>query len=115
MAGHGARASFQAKESLDVAVAALKSVFLKDSNFKEIVLNINNAFYNESGDSFDKIPFDSLLPNLLLKYGIGQNVLEIGSGVGALASWLAGQGCQVIRFKILKLIFNTTISWLSPQ
>lgn len=73
LAGHGARASLQAKGSLEVAVTALKSAFLKDNNFQEMVLNINNAFYNESGDSFDKIPFDSLLPSLLSKYGIGQS------------------------------------------
>lgn len=95
LAGHGARASLQAKESLEVTVIALKCAFLKDNDFKEIVLNINNAFYNESGDSFDKIPFDSLLPSLLSKYVIGRQILEIGSGAGALAYWLTGQGYQV--------------------
>ena len=95
LAGHGARASLQAKESLDVAVMALKNAFFKGNNFKEMILNVNDVFYNESRDSFDKIPFDPLLPDLLVKYGIGQEVLEIGSGAGALASWLIEQGYQV--------------------
>lgn len=82
LAGYGAKASPQAKESLDVAVVALKNSFLKGNDFKEMITSINNEFYNESGDSFDKIPFDSILPDLLLKYGVGQEVLEIGSGAG---------------------------------
>jgi 2-polyprenyl-3-methyl-5-hydroxy-6-metoxy-1,4-benzoquinol methylase len=53
------------------------------------------SVYNESGSSFDKIPFEMVLPGLLLKYGTGQEVLEIGSGAGALAFWLAGLGYQV--------------------
>lgn len=64
-------------------------------DFREMIMNMNNAFYNQSRESFDKIPFDQVLPNLLLKYGIGQHVLEIGSGAGALASWLVEQGYQV--------------------
>lgn len=35
------------------------------------------------------------MPDLLLKYGVGKDVLEIGSETGALASWLSGQGYQV--------------------
>lgn len=60
-----------------------------------MITNINNTFYNELGDSFDKIPFDSVLPDLLLKYAVGKKILEIGSGAGALASWLTKQGYQV--------------------
>jgi len=63
--------------------------------FKQMIDNVNNKFYNESGDSFDKIPFDAILPELLLRYGVGHEVLEIGSGAGALAAWLVQQGCQV--------------------
>ncbi|MES2199049.1 MAG: hypothetical protein V4489_02640 [Chlamydiota bacterium] len=55
-------------------------------NFDEI----NRDFYNASEDSFDKVPFESILPDLLLKYGVGREVLEIGSGAGALAIFLEG-------------------------
>lgn len=60
-----------------------------------MITNINNEFYNSSGDSFDKIPFESILPDLLMKYGVGTEVLEIGSGGGSLAFWLVQQGYQV--------------------
>lgn len=56
---------------------------------------INNDFYNAPGNSFDKIPFETVLPNLLLKYEVGHDILEIGSAAGALAAWLAEQGHQV--------------------
>lgn len=55
----------------------------------------NCAFYNSSGDSFDKIPFESILPDLFLKYGTGLEILEIGSGAGALALWLTNHGYDV--------------------
>lgn len=57
--------------------------------------DINRNFYNTSGDSFDKIPFEPILTDLLLKYTVGNEILEIGSGAGALASWLTEQGCTV--------------------
>jgi 2-polyprenyl-3-methyl-5-hydroxy-6-metoxy-1,4-benzoquinol methylase len=56
---------------------------------------INCDFYNNSGGSFSGIPFKSILPGLLLKYGTGHKCLEIGSGPGGLAVWLRGQGCVV--------------------
>lgn len=65
------------------------------NDFRKIVTRVNNAFYNESGTSFDKIPFESLLPQLLLKYALGKEILEIGSGAGALASWLVEQGYNI--------------------
>jgi len=37
LAGHGARVSSQAKESLDVAIIALKNAFLKGNHFKEMI------------------------------------------------------------------------------
>lgn len=58
--------------------------------------DINNDFYNTFADSFDKIPFQPMLTDLLLKYQVGNTVLEIGSGAGALASWLREHGCQVV-------------------
>jgi 2-polyprenyl-3-methyl-5-hydroxy-6-metoxy-1,4-benzoquinol methylase len=57
------------------------------SNFHSIE-ETNNSFYNASGEYFDKVPFDPILPELLKKYKIKGDVLEIGSGAGALALWL---------------------------
>lgn len=57
---------------------------------------VNRDFYNLSGDSFDKIPFEQILPNLFYQYKIGSRVLEIGSGAGALAFNLTQKGCEVI-------------------
>ncbi len=56
---------------------------------------INCDFYNNSGDSFDAIPFESILPELLMRYGNGRQILEIGSGPGALAIWLREKGYDV--------------------
>lgn len=63
-------------------------------DFKKIE-TVNNDFYNDSGDSFDKIPFETLLPDLFLKYLLGHTILEIGSGAGALAEWFVERGYQV--------------------
>ncbi len=57
--------------------------------------DINREFYDNSGNFFDVIPFEPLLPNLLTKYAKGQTVLEIGSGPGALALWLKTKGFNV--------------------
>jgi len=48
---------------------------------------LNNEFYNEYAESFDKIPFEDVLTRLILNYlpTTGCNILEIGSGAGALA------------------------------
>ena len=56
---------------------------------------INSEFYDAFGDQFDKLPFKDILPNLLLKYRQGTEMLEIGSGVGTLALWLTQQGLNV--------------------
>jgi|GEM_PF-6063873 len=54
----------------------------------EDIDKINSDFYNQSDTSFNAIPFDPILPQLLQKYKIGHQLLEIGSGPGALAVWL---------------------------
>ena len=59
---------------------------------------MNNAFYNAYANDFDKIPFaDALIP-LVSKYLPKSpcDILEIGSGAGALALWLSKLGHQVI-------------------
>jgi len=57
---------------------------------------INNEYYNAFGGTFDSIPFKKILPDLLLKYvAAGKDILEIGSGAGALAAWLADQGYKM--------------------
>ena len=57
---------------------------------------INKDFYNSSADSFDKIPFESLLPQMIQKYHQGKTVLDIGSGPGTLAAWMASKGYEVV-------------------
>lgn len=58
---------------------------------------MNNEFYNAFADSFDKIPFDDVLIPLVLKYlpTSGCDILEIGSGAGALALWMSKLGHHV--------------------
>lgn len=56
---------------------------------------VNQDFYDNSGNCFDAIPFHSILPELFLKHGKGHTVLEIGSGPGALAIWLTKKGYEV--------------------
>jgi 2-polyprenyl-3-methyl-5-hydroxy-6-metoxy-1,4-benzoquinol methylase len=58
---------------------------------------INNDFYNSYSTSFDKIPFNNTITGLLLKHlpATPQQILEIGSGPGALAVWLTQLGHQV--------------------
>ncbi len=59
---------------------------------------MNNEFYNTYADSFDKIPFDEALIPLILKHlPVSRcDILEIGSGAGALASWMSKLGHNVI-------------------
>lgn len=58
---------------------------------------MNNEFYNTYADILDKIPFEDILPPLVLKYlpESSCDILEIGSGSGALALWLTKQGHSV--------------------
>lgn len=57
----------------------------------------NNEFYNTFADSFDKIPFEDVLIPLILKYlpATRCDILEIGSGAGALALWMSKLGHNV--------------------
>jgi len=85
---------------------------------------INADFYNQ--ESFDKIPFDTLITDLLAKYELGNRILEIGSGGGALAYHLSLMGKRVdciepaksqadkARGKGLQ-VFQTTIQAFTPQ
>lgn len=57
---------------------------------------VNNEFYNEYFELFDKIPFEENLTPLILKYlPHAGNILEIGAGTGALALWLTKLGYNV--------------------
>lgn len=79
----------------------MKNVDVRDSDgmeghdFSEIITSVNNKFYNETDEFVDKIPFESILPDLLIRYGVGKEILDIGSGAGALACWLLELGYQV--------------------
>ena len=59
--------------------------------------SINKEFYNAYADSFDKIPFEEVLTKLILRYVSEPNsqILEIGSGAGALAFWMTNLGHNV--------------------
>lgn len=58
---------------------------------------LNNAYYDAFPDIFDVIPFEDVLLDLFLKYVPNQSdIVEIGSGAGALALWLKDQGHKVI-------------------
>ena len=58
---------------------------------------INQEFYNAYADCFDKIPFEEILTKLVLKYVTQSNcqILEIGSGAGALALWMTSLGHNI--------------------
>lgn len=58
----------------------------------------NNEFYNSYAESFDKIPFEDVLIPLILKHlpTFPCDVLEIGSGAGALALWMSKCGHHVL-------------------
>lgn len=75
----------------------------------EDIDKINSDFYNQSGTSFNAIPFDPVLPQLLQKYNLGHQVLEIGSGPGALAVWLKEMGCQVTCLEPAKKLAEMAI------
>lgn len=50
---------------------------------------VNNEFYNEHFELFDKIPFEDNLMPLILKYLTNSgHILEIGAGAGTLALWM---------------------------
>lgn len=58
---------------------------------------VNNEYYNTFADYFDKIPFEDILPELFEKNIPKKNseILEIGSGAGALAFWMESKGHKV--------------------
>lgn len=59
--------------------------------------SINKEFYNAYVDCFDRIPFEDILIKLILKYVSKpkSQILEIGSGAGALALWMTNLGHSV--------------------
>lgn len=70
---------------------------------------INREFYDNSGNSFNTIPFDTILPGLLLKYSKGHKFLEIGSGPGALGIWLKDKGYEVTCLEPAKKLAEMAI------
>jgi 2-polyprenyl-3-methyl-5-hydroxy-6-metoxy-1,4-benzoquinol methylase len=76
-------------------VLSVIGYFSLEAFTRQDIDTINREYYDASGSYFSPIPFDPILPNLLLKYGKGSQVLEIGSGPGGLAVWLKDRGYQV--------------------
>lgn len=60
---------------------------------------MNEDCYNTRASIWDRFPYPDSLPLFLKKYydpRLGSKVLDIGSGTGVLAKWLANQGFQVL-------------------
>jgi 2-polyprenyl-3-methyl-5-hydroxy-6-metoxy-1,4-benzoquinol methylase len=68
---------------------------MKNDKDPQNIDRVNSDFYNQSGETFDVIPFEPLLKDFFHKYNTGHQVLEIGSGPGALALWLKNLNIQV--------------------
>jgi 2-polyprenyl-3-methyl-5-hydroxy-6-metoxy-1,4-benzoquinol methylase len=75
----------------------------------EDIDKINSDFYNQSGTSFNTIPFDPILTQLLQKYNLGHQLLEIGSGPGSLALWLKGLGYLITCLEPAKKLAEMAI------
>jgi 2-polyprenyl-3-methyl-5-hydroxy-6-metoxy-1,4-benzoquinol methylase len=60
---------------------------------------INQRCYDHRADYWDRFPFQDHLPGAVNKFylsSLGNKVLDIGSGTGRLAKWLAENGFDVI-------------------
>lgn len=60
---------------------------------------INARCYNVQADFWDRLPFADFLPSQILQQhhrDAGMKALDIGSGTGMLADWLANQGFHVL-------------------
>lgn len=58
---------------------------------------VNKEYYNEYDHLFDRIPFEGVLKELILKFlpESHSQILEIGSAAGALALWLTHLGHSI--------------------
>jgi len=83
--------------------------FIGAACMAEDIEKVNSDFYNQSGNSFNAIPFEPILPQLLQKYNIGHQLLEIGSGPGALAVWLKDLGFQVTCLEPAKILAEMAV------
>lgn len=60
---------------------------------------INKRCYNARADLWDRMPFGGVLPEKILQLRIpeaGMKALDIGSGTGMLAEWLARHGYDIL-------------------
>lgn len=65
---------------------------------QEKINQINQACYDNCASQWDRFPFPNDLPNFVQKYydpRLGNKILDVGSGTGILAKWLADQGFDV--------------------
>lgn len=60
---------------------------------------VNQACYDNCASIWDRFPFPEALPGFVKKYyqpSLGKRVLDVGSGTGIVAKWLADQGFDVL-------------------
>lgn len=66
---------------------------------QEAIDRVNQECYEHCADTWDRFPLPQSLPSFIQKYYqpvLGKNVLDVGSGTGVLAKWLADQGFDVL-------------------
>jgi 2-polyprenyl-3-methyl-5-hydroxy-6-metoxy-1,4-benzoquinol methylase len=71
---------------------------MPDSN-QDAIDKINQECYDNCASNWDRFPFPEKIPQFVKKYykpELGNKVLDIGSGTGQLARWLADQGFDVL-------------------
>lgn len=68
-------------------------------NDKECFINqVNQECYDHCASTWDRFPFPHILPTMVKKhyhFPLSKKVLDVGSGTGILAKWLADEGFDV--------------------
>lgn len=66
---------------------------------QDLIDAANCRCYDVRGSIWDRFPFPDVIPQYMERYyksSLGQRVLDVGSGTGVLANWLANQGYSVL-------------------
>lgn len=76
----------------------VEHVYQTDDPRQQAIDKINQACYDNRAYIWDRFPFPDALPAFVKKYyqpSLDKRVLDVGSGTGVLAKWLADQGYDV--------------------